>query len=220
MKKIFTTLALLVFSAGVSAQKPVIKAPKRHYINLAYATQQLKFDVYADVAAETLKSDHGVAAEFGSTFFFNGKRPVANMIRFGLDFSYLDLQYASFRINSTDGDDLSVNLDGHFANIGMQIGPSVTITPLNRLHAKAYIHYAPSFAAFSLENFDNIKGGYAGYITGGVQVSYKFMTLGVEMRSATAKLSTVDTDEDSDDVLGPKVSTKITSTRFIFGFRF
>ena len=76
-------------------------------------------------------------------------------------------------------------------------------------------------------------------MTGGLQVSFKFVTLGVEMRGATAKLSTVnpksitiggvdfediedvdDIDINTDDLFGPKVNTKLPGVRFILGFRF
>ena len=218
MKKLVTLFAFAAIIAGaVSAQDVTI--PKRNYINLAFATQELKpaedgFD------GDGLKSDMGLAAEFGRTFFFNGRKPIAGMVRIGIDWSYLDLQYASFK--QEFGDE---SIDSHFANIGMQFGPSVTVTPFEKLNLKAYIRYAPSFAAFSPESWDNVKFGYAGYITGGVQASYRFITLGVELRSCKAKMSNINIEdieeiEDLGDISGPKVKVKLPSTRFIVGFRF
>ena len=141
MKKIFTMLALLAFAAGVSAQE----VPNHRYINLFYANQKLDFGAYGSVEPQTLKSDYSMGIEFGNTYFFNGKRPTLGMLRFGLDFSYADLQYASYKIKGVDEFDIPIELDGHFVNFGMQVGPSVTVTPLDWLNARVYVHYAPVF---------------------------------------------------------------------------
>ncbi len=255
MKNFITTLLLLGVASGLWAQEQAAALtqadldkriaymigadiPKRTYINLAYVTQSLKFDAYGDNAAQELKSNQGFALEWGKTFFFNAKRPVAKMIRFGLDWSWMDVQYASFKIKGVDEDDRPLEFDSHFINFGMQIGPSVTVTPMKWLNIKAYVHYAPSSVGFSPSDFSNIKFGYAGYVTGGLQASFKCVTLGIEMRSATAKFSTInmdalnniEIDEDSeempntddilDDIMGPKVTTKLPGVRFTVGFRF
>ncbi len=136
------------------------------------------------------------------------------MIRFGLDFSYLDLQYASFAVEDFDEND-----DALFANLGMQIGPSITVTPIRHLHAKAYAHYAPSVAVYApYGDFDDLLGGYAGYITGGVQLSYRFLTLGVELRSGQVDASWLFGGDE--DLLDDSTRVKLPGTRVIFGFRF
>ncbi len=263
MKKTIFTFILLSITAGLWAQEQDTIAqkqdsvvtydelekrialltgadiPKRRYLNLSIGTQQLKFSSYGDIPAQNLKSDQSLSLEYGRTYFINGKRPVANMIRFGIDISWVDLQYASFTINGTDEYDLPVKTDSHFINTGLQIGPSVTVTPKKEFNFKAYVHYAPSMTFFALSDFSDLKTGYAGYITGGVHASYKFITLGMEFRGATANMSAFSTDsledigsdididdEDSldfgdtmDDLL-PKVKTKLPGFRFILGFRF
>jgi hypothetical protein len=218
--------------------------PPNGYINLAWATQKIQYP-----GEDATKTNEGFSLEFGNTFFFNGRRPVhtaAGDIRFGLDWSYLDLTYATYD-KLQDNPDLKVE-KSHFANIGMQIGPSVTYTPIRKLNIKLYGHYAPSYAAFTLNGFDAVTHGYAGYVTGGLQVSYMFLTLGVEMRSATAQLATINEDSfninpnidpenlpdpgnlpdinDLEDSLtlkfnkGSKSKVKLPGTRFTLGFRF
>lgn len=233
MKKILVTIVLLlVVCGGVSAKEPPFRSPKRHYIHLAYANQEVEMTNWL-----SLKSDLGAALESGSTFFFNNRRPVAGMIRFGLDFSYLDLQLNAFRPESLSGyfdnnwlrngflgdyyDDIEEYWDDYgeeawYANVGMQIGPSVTITPVSGLHIKGYVHYAPSLAAFSPDGFDDFQAGYAGHVTAGIQASYRFLTLGVEVRNATADLDLFGGDETF--LLGDNV--KLPGTRFLLGFRF
>jgi hypothetical protein len=192
--------------------------PPNGYINLSLATQKIEYP--GELA---YKSKNGYSLEFGNTFFFNGRRPVhtsAGDIRFGLDWSFLDLTYATYEIEDPDGLE---SMKSHFANVGMQIGPSVTFTPLDRLNVKLYGHYAPSFAAFTLYGFDEVTYGYAGYLTGGLNVSYSFVSLGVEVRGATTKLDKIDVESagEEDWTFDPeKATVKLPGMRFTLGFRF
>jgi hypothetical protein len=132
-----------------------------------------------------------------------------------------------------------VDQAAHFFNMGMQVGPSVTVTPIKNLHARLYVHYAPSSVVFAPESFEDLKVGYAGYVTGGLHVSYRAFTLGFELRGGSTELSSFNFDSlgemdewdggeegdggeifNVDDVVGPKVNTKLPGTRFTFGFRF
>ncbi len=195
-----------------------INIPKRRYINLSYVDQRVKFG-----AEDGMKSDYGAAFEWGRTFFFNGKRPVAGLIRFGLDWSWVDLQYAAYTVDDPGENDNPDKQTAHFANLGMQLGPSITVTPIKNLNVKIYGHYAPSAAGFSPDSFDDFKLGYVGYMTGGLHLSYRFITLGVELRRGTAKFSSFNTGEHEDfedDFVGPKVRTELPGTRFTLGFRF
>ncbi len=219
--------------------------PARKYINLSIATQKLEYS-----GSRAMKSKSANSIEFGSTFFFNRHKPVVTPIgalRFGLDYSYMDITYATFELKDKD----HKKVTSYFGNIGMQIGPSVTVTPIKKLNIRLYGHYAPSFVVYTPDkNFKEVSYGYAGYLTGGLQASYMFITLGVEMRGATANMATfkglhVDSggfeDEigdiiggggipDPGDILdpdvkvkvekGPKKKAKLPGVRFIIGFRF
>ena len=72
---------------------------RKHCINPAFVSQQLKFNAIGHIPSQSLKSSEDVAAEFGTTFFFNAQKPVADMICFGLDWSYVDLSYAAFNLH-------------------------------------------------------------------------------------------------------------------------
>ncbi len=218
MKKLFATAFLALFAAGFASAQEQSKAPNRHYINFAFAFQEVNFETFTDKAGlRDHKMDWAVAAEFGSTFFMH-KKPIAGLLRIGLDFSYLDVQYGQIK-----PDGINYEQDSHFANIGMQVGPSLTITPIRAINLKGYVHYAPSFAAYAPGSWETVYGGYAGYITGGVQLSLSAFTFGIEMRSAKANFKEVRTDNksvESGEIFGDKDKTELPSTRFIFGFRF
>jgi hypothetical protein len=267
MKKIFAMFFALAVAGGmqmaaqegVSSQREELDRaeleqyrrrmaiPKRHYINLSRSWQHMKFASSNSEFAPDLRSTEGVALEAGSTFFFNGMRPIAGMVRIGLDFSYLDAQYNRFGITGIGVNGGSVKLAAHYANLGMRLGPSVTVTPVRNINVRGYVHVTPSMSAviydeFSLDNFEELKGGFSLGVAGGVQASWRFLTLGLELRDARAKLASVDPDkitlddsgdsggefdgvEDLDDVemndaVGPKQKVKLPGVRLIFGFRF
>ncbi len=205
--------------------------PKRTYINLSYQWQKIDMGHNNVLPAHSRLSNEGGSFEIGHTFFFNARNPIVTPglgeIRIGLDWSFLDVSAASWKVR--DSRDRI-----YFANVGMQIGPSVTFTPVRRVNIKGYLHYAPSFAACAIEkwdprgefsdSFDNFMGGYAGYVTGGVHASYRFITLGVELRGGHSDFRSIG-DDDDDDMSNPlrgrhRGRAKLSGTRFVFGFRF
>lgn len=214
MKKILLLAAVLSVCSAASAQRDFeSEVPERHYIHLGYAWQTLELDEWNE-----LRSKEGAAFEAGSTFFFHARRPILGMARIGLDFSYFDLQVARFMEELVPD-----NRESYWANIGMQVGPSVTVTPMDEVHGKVYVHYAPSFNAFLPErNFDTVYGGYAGHVTAGLEASWRFLSLGVETRWGTSKWSgiTESGDEEGYSEFDDKQKIRLPSTRLMIGFRF
>lgn len=217
-----------------------LSVPKQGYLNLSLANLNL------NVEGGKLKSNSGFAFELGKTFFFNKKKPLVPAglaeVRFGLDFSYLDLQY-----NTWDKSFDAGSSDMYYGHVGMRVGPSVTVTPLKNMHIRLYGHYAPTMSVLVLGDDLDAGGmyGYTGYLAGGLHVSYKFITVGVEMRGANTKLNKVSKDnfgadidlpEDDTDIedlinydpndvsikmkRAEKVSTKFPGLRWTLGFRF
>lgn len=211
-----------------------LKVPKQTYINLSTTNTNLKM-----MGGAGMRSNMGAAFEVGKTFFFNGKKPlvVANAaeVRFGLDASFLDLQVNKWNKSVIAGEEM------YYAHVGMQFGPSVTVTPLKNMNIRLYGHYAPSFAVLTLGDDVDAGGmyGFTGYMTGGLHVSYKFVTLGVELRGATSNMNKVSADNFMPDVDIPegaqslddidvqvkmkaasKVDVKLPGVRWTLGFRF
>ncbi len=229
-----TTAPEVIYRLGYNPLNHV--TPKDNYINISWVNQKIDHPQMDS----PVKSKEGGAIEFGRTFFFNRNQPVLTSIgaiRFGADLSYMDATYATFEFRGEEDHKVT----SHFANIGMQMGPSITLTPTKKVNIKLYGHYAPSIAALFTtdKGFEELSTGYAGYITGGLQASYKFITLGVELRGSTAKLSTISEDNlnvDEEDSTydpesgtanidwslnsGEKVKVKLPGMRITFGFRF
>ncbi len=235
MKKLTLTLLLIALAATATAQRYFLvgdyySAPPKRYIHLGYAfDQQIEF---ANPTFSPLggKAEWAASFEAGTTYFVH-RIPLAEMLRIGIDFSYLDAQYAQY--NSTVGvmgpnNQLILTEEtGRFASLGMQVGPSFTVSPARRIHLKAYLHYSPTLTLLSADDFKSALGGYMGYITGGANVSWRMLTIGWEARTGRAKLGAQDLSEgklsdwiDNGLFSGEKYRVKAPSMRLYFGFRF
>lgn len=123
---------------------------KRHkYFRVSYAWPQT-----AAEGCEVLKSQYGVAITSGNTYFFP-KKPIANMVKIGIDVNWMNLQFSKYLSSDTDltwtsdieatsptldgiddengylGDIMDrVNHLGHMnLGVGMAIGPMVSVAP-------------------------------------------------------------------------------------------
>ena len=122
--------AWLLTSVAASAQEPEAWRPK--YVNLSFVSQKLDFG-----EDEKLKSRFGAAFTTGRSYYLH-KKPVAGMIRFGIDATWIDLSYANYSREETYDDGYGTEIEkltAHQAEIGMQVGPSVTVRPLRKLQA-------------------------------------------------------------------------------------
>jgi len=218
MKTTIYSFVLLLFATGVFAQADKERfTPKRNYVNLAYVHQKNMFDKGA-LPPETLYSWFGVAAELGVTYFVNEKNPASDMLYFGIDLSYLDMQFNSFKVKDPVEGANKRDRFTNFANLGIQIGPSLTVMPKERFSANIFVHYAPSVAAYALPSYDYVFYGYAGYLTLGAKVSLRYATLGVETRYTETKLSY--SGGNAEIKRTNPLAMKIPNTRIILGFRF
>lgn len=98
MKKIsFILLALLCWSSMVSAQENNNRLRKK-YRNLSFVKQEFEPASYFGMD-QTLKSNFGAAFTVGRTFYLH-KKPIAGLIRFGLDATWFDLNYTNTNSNT------------------------------------------------------------------------------------------------------------------------
>ena len=141
MKKIsFILLALLCWSSMVSAQENNNRLRKK-YRNLSFVKQEFEPASYFGMD-QTLKSNFGAAFTVGRTFYLH-KKPIAGLIRFGLDATWFDLNYTNYKLeyrweDNYDEEEEPETSNFHQAEIGMQVGPSVTVNPVGKLNVNAY----------------------------------------------------------------------------------
>lgn len=209
---------------------------RARYFNLGYVKQ-----TFTDKAfGSEINSDFGVSLSNGKTYYLH-KKPIAGMIKFGLDWTWMDINYAQYSQDSFDeetGESSSSAM--HQAEFGMQFGPSVTINPVHHLKVGGYFRVTPSYSLLYMD--DSLYHHYVTMFNAGCAIAWKVISLGVEWRWGTAKYNGLTFDEsvfeddslngdsfgEEDPSLGdvmdqmsvPDRKFKTSSVRFYIGFRF
>ena len=164
----------------------------------------------------------------GRTSYLHSK-PIAGMIKFGIDYGFLDVTYSKLELKevsysneggtrASDGfDDIvsgdpdgdiglseltGIDLGMHKIDYSLHVGPSVSVNPWNKLIATAYFHVMPT--ASSVIQNDNFSYGFGCMMAAGVSVAYKAISLGVEGVWGKVKYTQTDFsgDEDEDEDYG------------------
>ena len=184
------------------------------YLNLAFVVQNVETNI--DELSE-LNSEWGASISWGKTFYLH-RKPIGRVLKFGLDWTWLDLNGACFE------QDMYSIFDGDYhetlyqLDAGMQFGPSITVNPVNHLKISTYFRVTPTFATvYAVENELFMKN-YATYLNAGLSVAWRLLSLGVEYR--TGKTSYDDLGELSELMPGVAIDLNTTSWRMYFGFRF
>ncbi|MEI3154274.1 MAG: hypothetical protein V8S95_03560 [Odoribacter sp.] len=209
-------------------QNRAIWKNRAKYFNIGYVKSTL-----SDEEGEELKNDWGASISWGRTYYLH-KKPLFGMLKFGLDWSWIDMNYAMYKIeeygyddSDYDGDYTDYNEDEdsstniHHAEIGMSFGPSLTVNPVGHLKINAYFRFTPSFSAVYL---DEIGTSYATFFNVGAALSYKVISIGVENRWGQGKYKNLipgDYDEITEEELpSPKLKLQTNSLRAYISFRF
>nr|WP_122121284.1 hypothetical protein [Alistipes megaguti] len=202
------------------------------YFNIGYVKQTLTDKTFGG----DITSDFGVSLSYGKTYYLH-KKPIAGMIKFGLDWTWLDINYAKSTWNTIDSSTKEVSSSAmHQAEIGMQFGPSVTINPVHHLKVSGYFRVTPSYSGLYMD--ETFHHHYVTMLNAGCAVAWKVISLGVEWRWGSAKYNGLtfdglDLDEDSfgeednpsmgdvmDQMSAPKRKLKTSSMRIYLSFRF
>lgn len=214
------------------------------YRNIAFVKQSLQEE---GGTGEKWNSDFAFALTMGRTYYLH-RKPILNMIKLGIDWTYMDLNYANYgKISeyALEGGDNSsnipnpeypyeekdedLNIGRHQFEYSMHVGPSITINPIDHLKVNAYFRYAPTFSGILID--DDFSCNYASFFVSGASISYKLISFGIEGRWGKAKYNNFSmnefTEEDLDvenPNLGDMVSKskrkfKTNSVRFYISFR-
>lgn len=198
------------------------------YVNLSFGLQSIKND------NKKVNSDMAFALILGRTYYLH-KKPIAGMLKFGIDWNYIDLNFAKYPdLPSSTGASASADTDLADLGImqleaGMGVGPSVTVNPASHLKACLYFHVTPSYSMI-LQNSE-LYNHYATFFNVGLTVAYKVISVGIEHRWCGktnyngVALSRLDNiyDEDGNfndpfESFGTKMGT--STFRIFIGFRY
>lgn len=197
------------------------------YRNISYGLQTLKSD------NTDLKSDMAFAITLGRTYYLH-KKPIAGIMKFGLDWSYLDVNFAKYpdfpssegTTTSSDGEPVDLGIMQFEA--GMSVGPSLTINPVDQLKLSLYFRVTPSNSL--IKQNGELYHHYATFFNAGLTVAYKIISIGVETRWSGAtnydgvalkRSNNVYDDEGNfhDPFQSYAVKMKTNTLRFFIGFR-
>ncbi len=213
---------------------------QKRYLYLSYVTGQTLTD--QNNSANEWKSSTGFALSWGKTYYLH-RKPLLGKIKFGIDWSWIDLSYVKYKDPIEDmssstydsygdeyGDDeseLPIDLGMMQVDVAMRIGPSITVNPVNHLKVGTFFHFIPTASGIILD--DEVSFGFAKGFSWGMQASYKFISLGFELRWASGKYNKFDSEEVVDntvsngsvgDIFTEKPEFKTSSFRLNVGFRF
>lgn len=170
MKKTLLVIMAVLCGLTVMAQnESEIKTRRPKYFNIGYVLQQ---DVTLETG-EVIKPEFGATLNRGRTYFFH-KKPIAKFLNIGIDATWIDLNYAMYKPFT--------ETTLHQAEIGVQVGPSITLTPAKRLQLHLYGRFAPTFAL--RYDGDVVGGNYASMFVAGGNLSFGFFGIGAEYRKS------------------------------------
>lgn len=203
-----------------NALVPQANWDRKKYFNINLVTSETLADKEDDDAKS--EKDFGIGLTLGRTFYVH-KKPILNMIKIGVDWTYIDLTYTKYKKVSFEdlANEESTSLTPFFgdqhAQYSMAVGPSITVNPINHLVVNAYLRYMPTCSVI----FNDKKADFA-YASGcqfGMSAGWKSVQIGFETRSSSVKHKVVD-DHDINTLEDAKFKLKNKSFRFFIGFRF
>ena len=212
-----------------AARNERIWKKRAKYFNIGYITNQTLTDK-VDAEAEW-KSDFGVSLTFGKTYYLH-KKPLLNMIKFGIDATWFELSYAkysepdvfaeggsytrAYNDYSSGYEDYyeeDFDLGIHQIDASMHVGPSVTVNPVVDLKVAAYFHYVPTYSMVVID--DSFGHGYVSNFAFGASVAYKAISVGIEHRWAKkATYNGLSFDEEGMDYDAPDFEDVIESDKW------
>lgn len=199
------------------------------YFNIGYVSQTRSI-TDTDIS---LNSKFGMSLSWGKQFYLH-KQPLFGMLKFAIDWSWIDINYANYEYGYNSNEDSSNTL--HQIDLAMQFGVSAAVNPIDHLKVGVYFRATPT-GTLSLGLGEEESAGF-GYITcynTGAFIAYKVASIGVEYRWGKGTLSNFAYNENSvangsyndytsvdvaDILTRDKINTKIGTLRIYFGFRF
>lgn len=184
------------------------------YLNIAYFNQTLENGILDNLK---IKSDWGTSISYGKTFYLH-RKPIGKILKFGLDWTWMDINTAGYSIRLYDEYEGLCNSKSYQAEIGMQIGPSITINPIRHLKVGVYFRVTPCYSAYYDVDAETIWGSYSTFINIGTSIAWNVLSVGVEYRSGNAKYKELTNSREQ--LINTSSILSTSAVRLYFGFRF
>lgn len=137
-KRKITLLLISILTVSVCVAQSDDDRWRKKYINLGFINTTMSQDGQPD-----LKSNYGASFTVGRTFYLH--RPIGGFLRFGIDATWLDLNYTNYDIKHIAywGTE---EYQYHQREVSMHVGPSITLTPVKQFNTMAIsdmLHLSP-----------------------------------------------------------------------------
>ncbi len=213
MKKFFfiAIAFTMLFATSVSAQSSYNFWKHKSPYRLGYTFQ-------------TLEYENGVELEQKMGFNFSKnwsiylhKKPIADRIKFAIDLG-TSANYVKYETNDAweeafkdDYEDMigegNIPEFGiHQIDLGIAIGPSITVRPFGDWRLNAYFHVTPSASVFI--NDDEVSTSFVPFLDYGIEASWRWIGVGVEMRQGKGKYKDM-TSKIVEDIIPDDVTNNI-----------
>ena len=203
------------------------------FFNIGYVEEKLNNQEQPEWTE--MKSKYGAFISIGHTYYIP-RNPIFGIIRFGIDATWFDVSYAYFDskeqnniqnvgmkgaltylVSSGEKIDLTKYYPnegklyepmafGHHLAIGMGLGPSLTINPVDALKIAGYFHVVPTYNGMMVKTkkIDYVYSdrkeytrysqneffhGFTLMTKFGGSISYKTISLGIESRTGSGKMT-------------------------------
>ncbi|MBO4444211.1 MAG: hypothetical protein J5814_05525 [Bacteroidaceae bacterium] len=186
MKSIVAVVTMMVVSASAFAQYDFTKSS----LHVGYTKENC-----SDVVE--LSSKLGIGAQFNEAFEIF--QFAGNRLALGLDTSF-DVNYSKFDEYGTI----------HMGEVGVQVGPAITIRPIDKLSFRVYAKIAPTFVMQHLVEADKGYANLGLMSVCGASLSYGRLGVGVEQRGGNVKFREI---RDSKLLEGTVKSTDFVGPR-------
>ena len=207
LQQVVDKLATQIDDSEEADMQQKIWKDRAKYFNLSYVKQKLQSN---DIEGFQRESDFGVAISRGRTYYLH-KKPILKMIKFGIDWTQFDINYAKYGkitedfSESTGGsvsggeESMDLELGMHQFDFGMHFGLSLTVNPVAHLKVSGYYRFAPSGSLILLD--DDVSVQFVPFNVFGGAISYKVISIGVEARKGSAKYKNFSVNEDAESGL-------------------
>ena len=219
---LMSCFALTAAAQDETAEAENVKNVRKKFFNISYLSDKIKFsegniglnnafDEVEGIANDKnigIKNNWGISLTRGRSYMLH-KKPIARLISIGIDASFFDVSYSNYtasfndlgasdldlgELEDFDADDLSDKMDFHKMEYSFQVGPSITITPGQKLTVAAYFRYAPTFSCLYVD--ETFAGNYASMFVTGASVAYGKIGVGIEARLGSCTYKTFSGDLD------------------------
>lgn len=218
---------------------------KRSYLNISYVSAKLQsseFPTAGGTYDREFKSSAGVNLQYGHTYDFH-KKPIADMVFIGLNYTGIDLSYAKYNAEETPAMYVLAGKEPYptawhnkkqTIDYGMALGPAVTVYPFaslgkpetDKIRLQVYFQVGYNARVTIISDMpsdpvsDKMKTVYSfahGLSTKiGASLTWDFVGLGFELWNAPSYKNTYFDDKYDTG----SMKSKVKSSRVFLQFRF